>query len=155
MAPTLAPLTPIGTTIITAPREVPGSVEDKLPTLSPTPIPIYHPAPYTVAIEPAHGGPYYFGATARDEDGNRWAEKDIALDISLLVRDKLVERGYNVVVLREDDSTLTEFDPRNYRPSLIAEAQARVDRANDARADALVAIHLNGWLDGGRQGTER
>jgi N-acetylmuramoyl-L-alanine amidase len=107
-----------------------------------------------VAIEAGHGGQHYWGASARDAAGHLWIEKDLALDVSLRLQVLLAEMGYSTIMVRPGDYTLTEFDPWDYRPSLIAEAQARVDVANDVRADALVSVHFNGWLDASQTGTE-
>jgi N-acetylmuramoyl-L-alanine amidase len=124
------------------------------PTPSASPIPIYHPPPYTVAIEAGHGGPGYWGASARDADGNVWIEKDLALSVALRVHDLLSETGYNTVLIRSDDSTLTWWDAANYRSSMIAETQERVRVANESGADALLSIHFNGWGDSSQHGTE-
>lgn len=124
------------------------------PTVSPTPIPIYHRAPFTVAIEAGHGGPYYWGGSARDSDGNLWIEKDVNLDLALRLNRLLVEAGYGTVLLRDGDYTLTPFDAGDYRGSQRAEAQARVNMANERKADALVSIHFNGWHDASQRGTE-
>jgi N-acetylmuramoyl-L-alanine amidase len=107
-----------------------------------------------VAIEAGHGGPHYWGGSGRDSDGNLWIEKDLALEVSSRLQGMLTERGYGTIMVRPDDFTLTDFAPADYRGSLIAEAQARVDRANSAQADALVSVHFNGWVDSSQAGTE-
>ncbi len=124
------------------------------PTVSPEPIAINHGSPYTIAIDPGHGGPNYTGAAAQDSDGNWWVEKDLNLDVAQRVLALLTQAGYNVVMLRTSDSTLTNFDPNDYYGSVKQEAQARVDLANASQADVLVAIHFNGWTDGSQAGTE-
>lgn len=124
------------------------------PTPSPTPIDIYHPGPYTVAIDAGHGGPYYWGASGRGADGTLYIEKDLALEVALRLRDLLTANGYNALLTRDGDHTLTPFDPDSYRPSMIADLQARVDAANAGRADLLVSVHFNGWTDASLSGTE-
>ncbi len=114
------------------------------PTVAPTPIPIYHGPPYTVAIEAGHGGPHWWGTAGYDADGNHLAEKDLALDTALRLGGLLREAGFETVLIRDGDFTLTPFDGVNYRPSMIAETQARVEIANARRADILVSIHFNG-----------
>ena len=52
----------------------------------------------TIVIDPGHGG-YDPGAIGGDVN-----EKDVALAISLLVRDKLEDEGYNVVMTRSTDT---------------------------------------------------
>jgi N-acetylmuramoyl-L-alanine amidase len=143
--------------VIYIPQTTYTATPTPVPTVSPTPVPILHDAPYVVAIEPGHGGPYYLGASAWDRDGNFWTEKDVVLDIALRLNELLLRdesQRYIPLLLRDDDYTLTDFDGANYRPSFIAEAQARVDMANSAEADVYLAIHLNGWLDAGLNGTE-
>jgi N-acetylmuramoyl-L-alanine amidase len=128
-----------------------------VPTVSPTPIPIIHGGPYIIAIEAGHGGSSYWGASSRDSDGNHWIEKDVVLDIALRLYDRLLadDQGrYIPMLIRDGDYTLTDFYGGDYRPSMIAEAQARVDMANAAPADVYLAIHLNGSNDGGQSGTE-
>ena len=108
-----------------------------------------------VAIEAGHGGPSYPGTSSRDKDGNLWVEKDVVLDIAERLYKLLdADERYMPVMIRSGDTTLTAFDWANYRPSLIAEAQARVDLANSVQADVYLAIHLNGWYDSGYSGTE-
>lgn len=77
----------------------------------------------TVCIDPGHGGTSS-GAVL----GNR-LEKDDTLRLSLLVRDLLVERGYTVVMTRDDDSDVSLAD--------------RCEIANKARASLFVSIHRN------------
>lgn len=124
------------------------------PTVSPTPIPVDHGPPYLVAIEAGHGGPYYWGASARDSGGDLWIEKDLNLQVAERVQQQLAAAGYNTLMVRTSDSTLTAWDPGDYRGSLVRESQARVDRANAARADVYLAIHFNGWVDASQEGTE-
>jgi len=136
------------------PEPTPVPTPAPTPTISPQPIAIGHSPPYTIAIDPGHGGPNYTGAVATDTDGNVWIEKDLNLDVAKRVQVLLTQAGYNVVMLRTSDSTLTNFDPNDYWGSVKQEAQARVDLANASQADALVAIHFNGWTDASQAGTE-
>lgn len=77
----------------------------------------------TVCIDPGHGGSSS-GATL----GSR-LEKDDALRLSLLVRDILEDRGYTVVMTRDNDSDVSLND--------------RCKIANKARASLFVSIHRN------------
>jgi N-acetylmuramoyl-L-alanine amidase len=133
---------------------LPGATS--VPTVAPpaTPIPIYHGAPYTVAIEAGHGGPDWFGAGGYDADGNQLAEKDLALDTALRLDELLRDAGFETLLIRDGDFTLTPFDGADYRPSMIAETQARVEVANERRADILVSIHFNGSTYTALRGTE-
>lgn len=77
----------------------------------------------TVCIDAGHGGTSS-GAVL----GSR-LEKDDTLELSLLVRDILEERGYTVVMTRDTDSDVS-----------LAE---RCEIANKARASLFVSIHRN------------
>lgn len=59
------------------------------------------------------------------------AEYQLNLDIALMVRDRLIEEGYDVILTREDNDTA------------ISNAERAV-LANDAGADIAVRIHANG-----------
>ncbi|HUF52752.1 MAG TPA: N-acetylmuramoyl-L-alanine amidase [Dehalococcoidia bacterium] len=123
------------------------------PTVSPTPIPIHHPPPYTVAIEAGHGGPSWWGSSAY-HDGQRYIEKDLNLDMALRLNALLLDRGFNTILLRDGDYTLLPFDGASYRPSFTTETQARVDLANEAQADIIISLHFNGSTVSSIGGTE-
>lgn len=78
-----------------------------------------------VCIDPGHGGK---SSGATGENGKR-LEKDDTLRLSLLVRDILEERGYEVVMTRTDDRDVS--------------LEERCKIANRARASLFVAIHRN------------
>lgn len=60
-------------------------------------------------------------------------EKTVNLAIANLVQDKLAERGYQVIMAREDDTYITK--------------EERVKLANDYQADIYVSIHQNASED--------
>lgn len=66
-------------------------------------------------------------------------EYQLNLDIALMVRDRLVEQGYDVIMTREDNDTA------------ISNAE-RAALANEAGADISVRIHANGSEDSGANG---
>ncbi len=80
-----------------------------------------------VVLDPGHGGADY-GAQA----GDILAEKDVALDLALRVRERLVQSGIEVVMTRDADVAV----PLRERAAI----------ANRAEADLFLSIHLN-WLD--------
>ena len=88
----------------------------------------------TVCIDPGHGGSSS-GATL----GKRF-EKDDTLRLSLLVRDILEERGYTVVMTRDNDSDVSLND--------------RCKIANKARASLFVSIHRNSSTSSNATGME-
>lgn len=77
----------------------------------------------TVCIDPGHGGTSSGAAL-----GNRY-EKDDTLRLSLLVRDILTDRGYTVVMTRDNDSDVS--------------LEERCKIANKARASLFVSVHRN------------
>jgi len=87
-----------------------------------------------IAIDPGHGG-IDEGCTATGVK-----EKDVNLQIAMLVKEKLEELGFRVMLTRQEDTYLAKED--------------RVRLANDAKADAFVSIHQNTFEDAGISGME-
>lgn len=87
-----------------------------------------------IVIDPGHGG----------MDGGcvfeGIVEKDINLQIALLVKDKLQEKGYRVMLARKGDELLDKAD--------------RVEEANRQNARLYVSIHQNSCEDGSVSGIE-
>jgi N-acetylmuramoyl-L-alanine amidase len=98
---------------------------------------ILHPPPYTVFIDAGHGG-LDSGAANQGLE-----EKNVNLDVAARLAPMLSAAGYNVVMSRWGDYTLSPF-PSNTYENRRDEIQARVDVANSVRADILVSIHFNG-----------
>ncbi len=84
------------------------------------------PSERTIVIDPGHGGKDS-GAVA----GSVY-EKHITTPVSLLLRDALMQNGYNVIMTRVDDVDLGLYD----RPII----------ANNANADLFISIHANASL---------
>lgn len=89
----------------------------------PTPVVPIDPSSATVVIDPGHGG------SASGAYYEKVMEKDITLPISLMLRDLLVEDGYNVIMTRDSDVYMTLSD--------------RCQVANDVDADIFISIHCN------------
>lgn len=85
----------------------------------------------TIMIDAGHGG-YDVGSISNFDD----YEKDINLDITLLVGKQLKSYGYNVVYTRTSDSVSW---PSNNKKDL----QARCNLAQKKNADLFISIHLN------------
>jgi len=81
----------------------------------------------TVILDPGHGG---------DNEGTRapsgLVEKEVTLDIARRLGDLLTASGYQVVLTREEDVSLSLRD--------------RAELANTRRGDIFVSIHVN-WLE--------
>jgi N-acetylmuramoyl-L-alanine amidase len=77
-----------------------------------------------VVLDPGHGGtdPGAIGRTGV-------AEKWLTLQLSLTLAERLRATGYEVLLTRQDDSTLT--------------LQKRTEFANGVAADVLISIHIN------------
>lgn len=82
-------------------------------------------------LQSAHGG-YDVGAVSNYGD----YEKDINLDIALLVGKQLKSYSYNVVYTRTNDSVSWSEDN-------VEDLQTRCDLAKKRIADLFVSIHLN------------
>jgi N-acetylmuramoyl-L-alanine amidase len=90
----------------------------------------------TIALDPGHGGP---DIGKIGPSGAR--EKDLNLQIALLIRDRLAEElGISVVMTRTED-ILVPFDQR-------------VETANAAGAQLFISIHCNGWFTSDAEGFE-
>lgn len=98
---------------------------------------ILHPPPYTVFIDAGHGG---LDSGAANQG---LQEKNVNVDVATRLAPLLSSAGYNVVLSRWGDYTLSPFAANTYE-NRRDEIQARVDVANQVRADILVSIHFNG-----------
>ena len=81
-----------------------------------------------IYLDPGHGG--------ADEGcaRNGVREKDINLAIALLVRERLIEQGYEVIMSRETDTYIAK--------------EERVKEANGSGADIYISIHQNATDEG-------
>ena len=94
----------------------------------------YHAFAYKVVLDAGHGGSDP-GATG--VGGLR--ETDVNLDITLKVRQALLDRGYEVVLTRTNDTYLS-----------LAQ---RVEFTNEQQADLFVSIHANAHASSNTNGT--
>jgi N-acetylmuramoyl-L-alanine amidase len=90
-----------------------------------------------IVIDPGHGGP---DGGAGDEEV---LEKDVALDVSLKIRDYLQEQGALVIMTREEDKDLAGEDVKGYRNRKVADLKERLNMINSSDADLFLSIHLN------------
>ena len=81
-----------------------------------------------IYLDPGHGG------TDEGCARNGVREKDINLAIALLVRERLIEQGYEVIMSREMDTYIAK--------------EERVKEANEAGADIYISIHQNATDEG-------
>lgn len=89
-----------------------------------------------IAIDPGHGG---FDGGAMSQSGI--VEKDVALNISLYLRDFLQEAGALVIMTREADEDLAKNRKKGQlkREDILK----RVQIINESGADLAISLHLN------------
>lgn len=90
-----------------------------------------------IYIDPGHGGP---DGGAGDSDA---LEKDIALNVSLKLRDYFQEQGALVLMTRETDTDLASPDIRGYSRRKTDDLKKRLKMINESEADFFLSIHLN------------
>ncbi|MEL3973467.1 N-acetylmuramoyl-L-alanine amidase CwlD [Rossellomorea oryzaecorticis] len=90
-----------------------------------------------IYIDPGHGGP---DGGAGDKNA---LEKDIALNVSLMIRDYLQEQGALVLMTREEDKDLADEDTKGYSRRKVEDLHKRLNLINESEADMFLSIHLN------------
>ena len=109
-----------------------SSLEYELDPIKPTNTPAAGPAKVatstelkglTIVVDAGHGGKDYGGIA------NGVNEKDVVLNVSLMLRDLCESAGAKVLMTRVSD--------------VYPELQDRVDMANKAKADLFISIHAN------------
>ena len=123
-------------------------------------------AEFVVCIDPGHGG-WDPGWERLDQDiygPPYFNESEINLAMGLMLRDELESRGIGVVMTREtgtaanvygedvngDGRTILDGEQHGDRDEL----QKRINICNEAGADILVSLHLNGFDDPAAAGYE-
>jgi N-acetylmuramoyl-L-alanine amidase len=114
----------------------------------------------TVFVDAGHGG-LDPGVVAPAAGGRpRTTEARVALAVATEVARQLGADGYRVVLSRTGDTSVRRFagdeiDAGSLSPAQVRlDLQARVRCANDARAAALLSIHLNGYGDPSAGGSQ-
>lgn len=85
----------------------------------------------TIFVDAGHGGT---DGGARAKDSGTW-EKEINLQVARLVKERLMEKGAQVLMSREGDM--------QYSHNKRADLTARLDMAQAGGADLVVSIHMN------------
>lgn len=91
-----------------------------------------------IVIDPGHGG---MDGGASSKQG--LLEKDVALDISLILRDYLQEVGALVIMSREEDKDLADSTTKGVRNRKVQDLKNRVQLVNESDADLFISLHLN------------
>lgn len=91
-----------------------------------------------IVIDPGHGG-VDGGAVGKGEI----VEKEIALDIALMLREYLQGSGAFVVMTRETDRDLAPEDMKGYSRRKTHDLYKRLEIINKPDHDLFISIHLN------------
>lgn len=118
----------------------PTNTPTPTPTNTPTPTPTNTPTPTPIAgrivIDAGHGG---------TDDGavyNGMKEKDLALDLALLLKERLEANDYDVFLTRSSDDLTGQYDVNNNNRINPTE---RVELINSFHADLVISLHLNSY----------
>ena len=92
-----------------------------------------------IVLDPGHGGsdPGMIGIDGLEEKG-------INLSVSLLLREKLEEKGYSVVLTRESDQGLYDDSAQNKKAQ---DMQRRIALIDETAPVLTVSIHQNSYHD--------
>lgn len=99
---------------------------------------------YTIVIDAGHGG--------RDGGSvgkNRSVEKELNLKYAKKLKDKLKDKGYNVVMTRENDNGLYSMFASNKKISDMNERMKIIKKANP---NLVISIHMNSFNDSSVRG---
>lgn len=99
-----------------------------------------------IVIDAGHGG-----ADPGKVGENGALEKDINLSIAGKLRDRLEQKGFRVVMTRENDDGLYSEDARNKKRE---DMEARVRIISEADPDFVVSIHQNSFPDASCKGAQ-
>lgn len=161
-----APVKPVAPPTADATYQV---ADDAAPSVE-TPIPLpstFGRAP-VVCLDPGHGGPDRGFTGFFDNGVPSMEEATLVLEQAWDLQARLEHRGYAVVLTRESDSavnvdgrdvngdgrTAAHDAPGSTRNKDIDELQARINVCNDANADLLVSMHVNGYSNSNPRGPE-
>lgn len=101
-----------------------------------------------IILDAGHGG-MDGGANVQDV-----MEKEIALSVTLKVRDYLQEQGALVLLTREKDVDLALQDTKGIRQRKQEDLRNRVQMINDSEADLFLTIHLNSFPSASSKGAQ-
>lgn len=92
-----------------------------------------------IVVDPGHGGadPGMLGAGGLEEKG-------INLAIAVRLKEKLLQKGFSVVMTREEDISLSSEGDRNKKAK---DMQERVAKIEEAQPLLTVSIHQNSYQD--------
>ena len=99
-----------------------------------------------IVLDPGHGGsdPGMIGIDGLEE-------KNINLSVTLLLKEKLEEKGYTVVLTREEDKGLYDESAQNKKAQ---DLQRRIALIDETAPALTVSIHQNSYHDPAVKGPE-
>jgi N-acetylmuramoyl-L-alanine amidase len=145
------------------PPEVPPPAEQ-----TPIPLPAAFARAPVVCLDPGHGGSDRGFSRFFDDGMPAMEEATLVLEQAWDLQARLEHRGYTVVMTRQTDTevnvegidvngdgrTAAHDAPRSDRNKNLDEFQARINLCNEAGADLLVSMHVNGYSNGNPRGPE-
>lgn len=99
-----------------------------------------------VAIDPGHGGNDPGKVGVNDE-----LEKDINLQIALMLKDVLEDSGIKVTMTRDSDVALYDSDGGSKK---LSDMRKRMSIVEESKADILVSIHQNSYTSESVKGAQ-
>lgn len=92
----------------------------------------------TIVLDPGHGGP---DGGAVGSDGT--LEKDIALQVSQVLRNYLQEAGADVYLTRSEDKDLASTETKGLSRRKAEDIRNRLQLIKEKDPDVFISIHLN------------
>lgn len=102
-----------------------------------------------VIIDPGHGGE---DGGAQGEDGT--LEKDLNLSISMILKDMLVQGGFEVELIREEDTAVGDNSLDSVKERKRSDLEKRVEIYNSDENNIVVSIHQNKFEESKYSGTQ-
>ena len=107
--------------------------------------------PFTVALDPGHGGDDWGAGHFNSNDQPDLLEKDLTLQLSTATATLLRQSGFKVVITRNGDASannLTTDLNGDGKINELDDLQARLNLANNSKADLLLSLHINSSTPG-------
>jgi N-acetylmuramoyl-L-alanine amidase len=176
LATTVATETVAAVAVVETPTEpAPTATAEPTPTDTPPPTPTPEPTPdprfegMVVCLDPGHGGTDRGYTRVETDAAPALEEVVLNLEFAMAIQEGLEAYGFDVVLTRTDDDAVNadgsdvNGDGQTFanqsgdaadRAEAIDELQARINICNEAGADLLISLHINGYPDPAISGFE-